>query len=81
MRPIEVWKQVAGQRIVGMEVIRGSLHRGGSQEQSGLRLSLENGATLEIDAAGDGDYDDYHVIVEMVVYTYPGDINQDKFIL
>ena len=80
MKPNEVWQQVAGQRIVGMEVIRGSLHRG-SQEQSGLRLSLENGAILEIDAAGDGDYDDYHVTVEMVVYTYPGDINQDKFIL
>ena len=80
MKPNEVWKQVAGQRIVGMEVIRGSLYRS-SQEQSGLRLSLENGVTLEIDAAGEGQYDDYHVTVEMMVYTDPEDINQDKFIL
>ena len=60
----QIWEMINGRRIVGMEVLFGGLR--GRNDVSGLRLTLDDGNTLETNAVGNGQvYDDWDAIFEV----------------
>lgn len=63
----QIWEMIKDRRIVGMEILYGGLrHRDGV---SGLRLTLDDGNTLETHAVGNGQvYDDWDAIFEVIAH-------------